>query len=586
MLQQKAGQGSPSIEVAQIPVVLSTLSRILVASLPFVSVVIFGALAFHQYRLPGLYYDEAFDVVPAMQLLNGQEVQLARGVGIHLFGRSFPVMIGDYWGVVSTYAVLPLFAIFGVGVFPIRLWTISAGMAAVFLTFVVGRKLYRYEVGALASLLLAIFPSFVFWTRTGIYVISHIVAVVLGIILAFLRWRETGRRRWLFIATLLTGIGLSTKLLFLWFLIAVPGAYFLLLIADWLSVHRQGRSAGRRVVQVVWQRFRIDVPLRGTYDLAAAFLGFLLGAFPVVYYNLVSQGSYLVLRANLFQTERGVNNFALWENVKTELDSLRVLLDGGYFWYYGGIYTNPLYPWIAGASTIGTLVLVHACADHRRFRRQTVFLLGFALVTFFLSCFSVSILGPTHLLILLPIPQLMISAFAVLGLSWMVKRLPAATLAPVTGLVVIFGALLGPLIARDLWVDRQYHATLSRGGGQSSFSSAIYTMAQRLDDAGIEHPYALDWGFKYPIMILTEGRVEPLEIFGSSYEPGPDFEAALREALEEPTPVFISHDEEASAFPRLNAFRRIVADSGRQIVRQETIQQLDGKRVFYIFHIQ
>jgi hypothetical protein len=29
-----------------------------------------------------------------------------------------------------------------------------------------------------------------------------------------------------------------------------------------------------------------------------------------------------------------------------------------------------------------------------------------------------------------------------------------------------------------------------------------------------------------------------------------------------------------------------VADSGRQIVRQETIQQLDGKRVFYIFHIQ
>jgi hypothetical protein len=68
----------------------------------FLAVGIFGVLCFHQYRLPGLYYDEAFDAVPAMQILNGDPVQLSRGVGIHLFGHAFPVMIGDYWGVVST----------------------------------------------------------------------------------------------------------------------------------------------------------------------------------------------------------------------------------------------------------------------------------------------------------------------------------------------------------------------------------------------------------------------------------------------------------------------------------------------------
>ena len=107
-----------------------------VPSLVLLAVVTFGALCLYHYRLPGLYYDESFDVVPSMQLLKGEPVQLARGVGIHLFGRDFPVMTGDYWGSVSTYAVLPLFWLLGVGVLPVRLWPIGAGMVAVLLTYV------------------------------------------------------------------------------------------------------------------------------------------------------------------------------------------------------------------------------------------------------------------------------------------------------------------------------------------------------------------------------------------------------------------------------------------------------------------
>ena len=553
--------------------------------IPGLAMAVFAGLGFYQYTLPGLYYDEAFDVVPAMQLLKGQDVQLARDVGIHAFGRDFPVMIGDYWGVVSTYAVLPLFAIFGVGVFPIRLWSIGTGVLAVLLTFIVGRRLYGQQVGAISSLLLAVFPSFVFWSRTGIYVISHIVTITLGIMLAFIQWRRSEQARWLFVTGLLSGIGLSTKLLFVWFFIAVPAAYALVLVTDAIVESRRW-IAPRALVRDSWSRFRLDVPFRSTAEPLLAVSGFLLGAFPVIYYNLVSQGSYLVLRANLFQTERGVNNFALWDNLRTQADALKVLLDGGYFWYYGGIYTNPLYPWIAGLSTVGLLALVHVSPEYRRYRRPTIFLLGFVTVTFVLSLFSVSILAATHLLIILPIPQLVIAAFAVYGARWLadaVSRFVLPRNIVVTGLAAL---VLAPLVARDLWVDKQYHETLARGGGQSSFSSAIYTMADRLDAEDIAAPYALDWGFKYPIMILTEGRVTPLEIYGSTYEPGPDFEAGLQQALQDPSPVFISHDEEASSVPRLDAFRRIVSESGREIVRQEIILQLDGKRVFYLFYVR
>ena len=550
------------------------------------AVVVFGSFCLYHYRLPGLYYDEAFDVVPSMQILQGDHVQLARGVGIHLFGHSFPVMTGDYWGSVSTYAVLPLFWILGPGVLAVRLWPILAGMLAVLLTYLVGKRLYGRWPGAIAAALLAIFPSFIFWTRVGIYVISHIVAVTLGILLSFLRWRDTGHRRWLFLATLLAGIGLWTKLLFLWFLIAVPAAYILLLLADWLS-ENSGFGAGlRRLPRRSWDRFRDDVPLKDLSDLIAAAAGFLIGAFPVIYYNLVSRGSFLVLRSNLFHTENGVNNFAIWSNVKVEADAVRVLLNGGYFWFLGGIYANPIYPWEVGFSTVGLLVMVHRVSWMREYRRATVYLASFAIVVFVLSCFTVSILGATHLLILLPIPQLFVAAFALRVARWLSSRVAAMRAdlaAPSAALAVVL--LLVPLATKDVWVDTRYHQALERTGGYSGFSSAIYSLADFLDQHQMDRPYALDWGFKYNVMILTDNRVQPHEIYGSTSDPGPDFEAALRAALETPNPVFIAHTEEGSAYPRLDAFKRIAAAEGKTVSLANTFNQLDGKPVYYLFTV-
>ena len=551
-----------------------------------VATIVFGALCLYHYRLPGLYYDEAFDVVPSMQLLKGEPVQLARGVGIHLFGHSFPVMTGDYWGSVSTYAVLPLFWVLGVGVLPVRLWPILAGMAAIVLTYLVGKRLYGGWVGVGASALLAIFPSFIFWTRVGIYVISHIVAVTLGVVLSFLRWRETAHRRWLFLATLLVGIGLWTKLLYLWFIIAVPAAYVLLLAADWLVEDRRRAASLSNVFVCAWKRFRVDVPFAGLRDVLAAAAGFLIGAFPVIYYNAVSRGSYLVLRSNLFHTENGVNNFAIWSNVKIEADAVRVLLDGGYFWFYGGIYSNPIYPWVVGLSAAGVVFMVHRVSWLRDYRRATVFFLAFALAIFVLSCFTVSILGATHLLILLPIPQFTIAAFAVFGARWLRARASGEKrLATTASVIAVVGVLFAPLAMRDVWVDARYHQALERTGGYSGFSSAIYTLADYLQRHQIDQPYALDWGFKTNLMILTQGQVQPLEIYGSTYDPGPDFESALRAALDTPSPVFIAHTEEGSAYPRLDAFKRIVAESGKTVKLDQVFKQLDGKPVYYLFSI-
>ena len=71
----------------------------------------------HQLDLPGLYNDEAFDVIPAMQVVLGHPVELQRGAGIDLFGVTLPLMSSsDYQGITSTYLAIPFFAIGGVNV--------------------------------------------------------------------------------------------------------------------------------------------------------------------------------------------------------------------------------------------------------------------------------------------------------------------------------------------------------------------------------------------------------------------------------------------------------------------------------------
>ena len=171
-------------------------------------VALFVAIAGYQWRLPGLYNDEAYDVVPAMQLVLGQPVELNRGVGLHLFGHDLPVMISDYQGVTSAYGVLPLFTLLGVGVLAVRAFTIGLGALALLLTYRLGRALFGRPAGLLAALLLAVSPSFVFWSRIGVYVVIQVVPLSLGAMLAYLRWRRGGRAGWLALAGLLVGLGL------------------------------------------------------------------------------------------------------------------------------------------------------------------------------------------------------------------------------------------------------------------------------------------------------------------------------------------------------------------------------------------
>ncbi|MDP3047145.1 MAG: glycosyltransferase family 39 protein, partial [Chloroflexota bacterium] len=312
------------------------------------ALLVFLALTLTQLELPGLYYDEALDVVPSMQLLLGQPVTLEHGVGVWVGNTALPVMMMDYLGAVNTYLMIPFFALLGVNVYALRLMTVVLSAITLVLAYRVGRRFFGEAVALLATFLLAIHPSFVFWSRMGITVTSVMTVFSLGSLLAFLRWWDRRDGRWFIAGCLLLGLGLWSKLLFLWWILALMAVGIALLA--WQAME-EGSGWTRRFASAL-------VELVTRPHFWAGLMAFLTGAAPLIWYNVVSGATFATLQKNLVTTEYGVNNLDLGRNLATAWDTFRVLLDGSYFWYQGGPFANDAYLSIFVIGAVGAVSLV------------------------------------------------------------------------------------------------------------------------------------------------------------------------------------------------------------------------------------
>lgn len=391
--------------------------------------IIFLAFSLYHLDLPGLYPDEAFDVIPAMQLLLGHPVELQRNVGLHIFGLDLPLMSSsDYQGITSTYLVLPFFAAFGINVFSLRLMTVSVGLLGVILTFFLARRWFSPPVARLSVLLIATSPAWVFWSRLGVYVVSQVMPIAAGSLIAFTDWvrrRPIGmHNRHLYTGMFLLGLGLTTKLLFLWFIVAVPLAALVLY--------------GRRV----WDARRDWLRQRGRWLRISlmSFLAFCLGAAPFILYNILSGGTFNLIRSTLSApgTSGGVDNTAILRNLWTRADNFRVLLDGSYFWFQTATpdpthpetsYANPLTPAFFVLAALGLIWLVlvdrptegTSLARPQRLRLATG-LLGASLLM--ASTLSTGLLSGTTaaLLVLVTALLALVSVFLILRLALTYER--------------------------------------------------------------------------------------------------------------------------------------------------------------------
>ncbi|BCX06042.1 MAG: hypothetical protein KatS3mg053_3980 [Candidatus Roseilinea sp.] len=567
---------------------------------------IFLAFSLHQLHLPGLYYDEALDLAPMLDLMQGRQPELLRGIGI----GHFPVMLLDYMGSLGGYITLPFMGLLGPGYVAARAQPIFFSCVTIVLAWMLARRWFGYGVASVTVLLLAVNPSFIWFSRQGISVTSVMTVFSIGSLLLLDEVVRTesqsssAKGRALALAAgVLIGLGLWAKLLFLrWVIVLIViGAVFLFT-----------RSREARRTQSQREHLIALAPA-----LLCALAGVLLGALPLIYYNLaglIRDGQAWTVTLLLDSLTRptqqfGVNNLDFLHNIQKAVDDARVFVDGSYFWYNGVPFSNvyAVPSLILSATVGGALAIIRGrglgelppAQQGRRDEARRFFAILASMATLVvLGAFTVSGLWSTHQFIMLPLPQLMVACAAM----WLAEfvtgfvtrghedtgtRRQGDTETKRNRLVALSSLLLVSLllalpVSRDVWVNEQHHATLARTGGSGRFSDAIYKLADWLDANGVHEPVALDWGIEKNLRVLTADRVRPVEIFGFSEQADEGFRRRAAEMLQDPDRRYIVLWERFAVYNRRKDFTEIANRMGRQVVETFIAHEKSGLPVYVV----
>ena len=580
--------------------------------LPLLAVAIYLLLALPQLNLPGLHYDEAREAgLNALEMLRHQNVQAFRSAGVQIGSLFLPIMVQDYIGALNVYLALPLIAAFGATVTALRLLAVAAGLATLLLAWRLGDELgqlagsSRPWTGGIAALLLASSPSFLFWSRQGIFVTNIVVTLAVATVWAAVRWQRTRQAGWLYMAAFLAGVGLWSKLLFVWVLGAMVGVAIMVWLAGKIgSKGKEGKKGKEERGRKEGSEGKAETDSNSQFPsstphaprpthwlLAMVFL--LLGLAPLILFNQQTGGTLDAVFGNLAQSYYGVNNTDFLANLGARAGQLAVLLRGDHFWYLGGPFANAL------AAPLAAVLLLTAGGAalttlRRRGQPRAGIVLGLALLFVALlvvfSSFTVSDLFITHYAIVQPF-VLLLAALA-LEILFMAGRggIGAATARRVWRTAAVLGALaLLVWLAGDLRTDVRYHRALAETGGLASHSDAVERLAQWLDQEDVAQPLALDWGIDAPVRYLTGNRVQPLEIFGYERIDAPDdgFAARVEPILGDATRLYVLHADGDTVFRgRRAALEQLAAPRGLVVEEVATFSERSGRPVFVVVRLQ
>jgi hypothetical protein len=143
-------------------------------------------------------------------------------------------------------------------------------------------------------------------------------------------------------------------------------------------------------------------------------------------------------------------------------------------------------------------------------------------------------------------------------------------------------------LAGDALATVRYHGALVRSGGLADHSDASYHLAYYLRYQGLGAPIALDWGFAAPVRYLTEGAVQPIEVFGydSFSEPDAGFADRLALFLPNTQNVYLLHAPAATVFAgRREEFERVAESYQLQPALEQHFDQRDGAPLYEVWRL-
>ena len=463
-------------------------------------------------------------------------------------------MIVDYVGALNTYVLLVYFKLGGISVAVMRLWPITVGALIVWFTYRLGLVLCGRRGAWLAAFLLAVQPSHIFFSRQGIYVTNTTIALSLAIWLALWQLMHQGRLRWWYLVAFCAGLGLWAKFIMLWPLAATV----VLAPVVWVGRQRLGLNPA--------PGFRPRLLLHPK-TLLIALTFFLIGFSPFLLFNVQTGATFAHFLSTINRSYYGVENAAYLTNLATRWGQLGDYVRGDHFWYLGGNFADVLaWPaWIAGLGLALVLLLWRRrppcdrtpCGRCSSMPSSSSFCCKRRLPLLRSGTPTSPSSRPTWLW-RQPAPGMP-------SYDWRrVESLRSAT----AMLAIVLGV-------SSLRADVYYHRALTATGGVADHSDASYRLADVLLALNINQPYALDWGFDAPLILISKGAVNPIELFGYDQvdAPDPGFGDRLRPLLRDPNAVFLLHAPGRTNFlGRRETLETVAAESGIQL---ETIAVIE-----------
>jgi 4-amino-4-deoxy-L-arabinose transferase-like glycosyltransferase len=479
------------------------------------------------------------------------------------WGRNgLPVMLMSYLGALKSWIYRPIFQAFGVGVWAMRLPMLLAGVASIWLFFLLLRRIAGLRAAVFGCGLLAADSLYLVTTcfDWGPVALQHLL--ILAGMLLLVGFYQHRRLLWLAFGCFLLGLAMWDKALAIWMLSGISLALILVF--------------PKQIVGVITFR-----------RIAIAVLAFAFGALPLIVYNI--EKPLATFRGN-----------ASWDTTElaTKAHLLAVTADGSglFSWLNQEDWQthNPHWPHGALESVSSRI----SALAHRP--RHSLFLYAFALalllaplargpalraILFALLALAIAWAqmaitanagGSVHHTILLwPLPQMVI-AISFAAASRRLRRAGVPALAVVLAVLMISGLL----------VTNEYRNVILRNGGNPQWTDAIFRLAGYLKRVPADEVYCMDWGMMDTLRLLSSGKL-PLRV-GTDPINKPELDDTDRQYLARtislPEHIFINHTKDFEFFHGLNdKLIKYAADAGYQREIMAVITDSRGRLVYEIY---
>jgi hypothetical protein len=485
---------------------------------------------------------------------------LAYRYGIRIFHTRVPLMLLNYLGATKTWFYAAWFKLWPPSPASLRVPMLVAGAVSVWMFYRLLRRVAGERAALAGAALLATDPVYLLVTLWGPIISHHLLLV--GVLLGALRVHATRSARWLAATGFLAGLGVWDKALFAWLLAAAAAGAL-------AAAPRAVREA------LTWRNLR------------TAAVWFVLGAAPLLLFNLKSRG----------ETLRGNAALSL-DQAPRKAEILRYSLDGSLL--FGWMVTEqappaPRAP--AGAVEQASLWLAGAAGRRERdllpwacglalllvpllWRTPAYAPMVFGLVSFAVGWAAMLLTKDTgmaahHTLLLWPLPQMAVAV----ALADASKRVGRGILS--AAVVLAAGS--------NLLVTNQYLADAVRNGPGLDFTDAVYPLARSLQTQAEGQVFAADWGIVDSLRFLGRGkiRLRVASDLAAKESLTAEERDRLREWISGPGDIFVGHTAGREFNPGSSArLRRFAEENGYASETLAVVRDSFGRPTYEVFRFR